>query len=264
MADTIITLVGTIFTVIGGIVALFFKLGKMSQSIDALRGEISGVKTDMSNLKTEMKGDMATLRTDVKGDIDNLRWDVKSDIDNLRTEMKSDMAKLPCAEHHDNISGHQHTLDGHTEILRSNNNLLNVISKWVMKQDASMIEEINKNTFYMKASPRKLNPLGERVFAEIKGEEFLQSHKEELFRFITDEKPLVALDVEQNARLACASFIPTPDFNDFKDYVYNEPSFILDDGSSHDITVRDICNILGLRLRDMYLEQVFKKDKAAQ
>lgn len=105
----------------------------------------------------------------------------------------------------------------------------------------------------MKYSPRKLNDMGEKLYSAIKGETFLNSHKDVLFDYITSHHPLVALDVEQLSRAACQSLVPTPAFNSLKNFVYNEPAWKLPDGTHYDITINDVCFVLGLRLRDMYL-----------
>jgi hypothetical protein len=63
------------------------------------------------------------------------------------------------------------------------------------------------------------------------------------------------LDVEQAANAACLSLIPTPEFNKLKDFVYNAPSIEVADGEKYDIALNDICFVLSLPLRDMYLKE---------
>lgn len=106
----------------------------------------------------------------------------------------------------------------------------------------------------MKASPRKLNPVGERLFNDINGQAFLDEHKERLFEIIDNAHPLVPYDVQQEAMTAFVEFVPTPAFNNFKNFVYNAPEVKLEDGTMHAYDIPDICFVLGLRLRDMYLE----------
>ena len=84
---------------------------------------------------------------------------------------------------------------------------------------------------------------------------FIQENKEELFRLIDDSKPLVALDVERAAWMACNALTSTPVFNSIKDYIYNAPSIKLSDGKLYDATLEDACFVLSLRLRDLYLEE---------
>ena len=58
------------------------------------KADITSVKADIADLKTELKGDIAELRTELKGDIAELRTELKGDIYELRTELKGDIADL--------------------------------------------------------------------------------------------------------------------------------------------------------------------------
>ena len=118
------------------------------------------------------------------------------------------------------VAGMKKTLDGHHED--------------ITKIKTVLVEKYPKSTnvFSMKSSPRKLNDLGEKLYAKVNGDKFIADNKAALFDFIKNSKPLVALDVEQAANAACLSLVPTPAFNDLKDFVYNEPSWTLDDGKN--------------------------------
>jgi hypothetical protein len=111
------------------------------------------------------------------------------------------------------------------------------------------------NVFSMKASPRTLNELGMKLFNDIDGNGFLKENKDNLFKFIVESNPLMELDVEQAANAACMSLIPTPAFNKLKDFVYNAPSIEMADGEKYDIALTDICFVLSIPLRDMYLKE---------
>ncbi|MHB1763893.1 MAG: hypothetical protein ACYCPR_12290 [Thermoplasmataceae archaeon] len=78
------TLVGVM---IAGMSALFVDSRSGYRS---LRGDISGLDTKMDGLRTELKGDISGLRTELKGDISGL--DTK--MDGLRTELKGDISEL--------------------------------------------------------------------------------------------------------------------------------------------------------------------------
>ena len=118
----------------------------------------------------------------------------------------------------------------------------------ITKIKTVMVEKYPKSSsvFSMKSSPRKLNPTGEKLFAAINGEQFLKDNKESLFGYISANSPLVALDVEQLSNAACLSLVPTPAFNSMKNFVYNEPTWTLPNGEHYDITVNDVCFVLGL------------------
>ena len=112
--------------------------------------------------------------------------------------------------------------------------------------------------FSMKHSPLRLNEIGERVFNEINGAKFLEENKDFFLSQIEQKAPKTALDVEQTAKLTCTINTDNDIFNDIKNYVYNAPSLQLtnEEGKkqTYNISMYDICFILSLPLRDMYLE----------
>jgi hypothetical protein len=142
-------------------------------------------------------------------------------------EIEKNTHQLPCALH--------------------GNDILTIKSVLIQKYPSSA------SVFSIKASPRALNELGIRLFKEIDGSGFLTENQTNLFKFITESKPLTELDVEQAANAACLSLIQTPAFNKMKDFVYNAPTIEISDGEKYDIALTDICFVLSIPLRDMYL-----------
>lgn len=135
-----------------------------------------------------------------------------------------------------------------------------------VKGDISVIKGIlcvkfpdMKDMFSMKHSPRKLNPLGERVFKEIRGKQFLEDNKAFLFSKIDEMKPQTPLDVENAANAVCIVNTNNKIFNPIKDFVYNAPAIDVTDKDGnvtpYGVTLGDVCFILSLPLRDMYLEE---------
>ncbi len=154
-------------------------------------------------------------------------------IDNMEEDIaaiRKSIENLPCGKHHEDIT----------------------------KIKTVLIEKHPKayDVFSVKCSPRRLNELGEKLYGKVQGDEFIDKNKTALFDFIKQTRPLVALDVEQAANSACLSLVRTPAFNRLKDFVYNEPTWKLQDGSLYDITVNDLCFVIGLRLRDKYLDEI--------
>lgn len=148
----------------------------------------------------------------------------------IAKSMEESIKALPCSAHHDDI----------------------------MKIKTVLIEKYPKSSsvFSLKFSPRRLNDWGHKLYDAIDGDRFIKENKQALFDYIKDSKPLVALDVEQAANGACLSLVPTPAFNRLKDFVYNEPTWDIPDVGKYEITVNDICFVIGLKLRDMYLDEV--------
>ena len=113
-------------------------------------------------------------------------------------------------------------------------------------------------SFSRKASPLRLNDVGERVFADCNGEEFLQQNKQLLFEWIDDEKPKTALDVEQCAMMVLRMYSNEDMFNGLKDWVYNSPAIKVEkEGKTEELIVSldDLFFIISLPLRDMYLQE---------
>lgn len=112
--------------------------------------------------------------------------------------------------------------------------------------------------FSVKNSPRQLNEIGNKVFADMKGENFLNQNKEYLFSQIDGYNPKTALDVENAAHAVCITSVDNEIFNGLKNFVYNSPSYKIIDREGkermYDLAMSDICFILSLPLRDMYLE----------
>lgn len=115
------------------------------------------------------------------------------------------------------------------------------------------------DVFSMKNSPRKLNENGERLFSDIEGDKFLLSNKAFFFSKIDELSPKTALDVENAANFVCTSNIDNEIFNGLKNFVYNSPTYTLKDAEGkdrlYDISMSDICFVLSLPLRDMYLSE---------
>lgn len=114
------------------------------------------------------------------------------------------------------------------------------------------------NLFSIKNSPRQLNEIGERVYRDMNGEDFLNKNKDYLFSLINGYNPKTALDVENAAHAICVTSLENEIFNGLKNFVYNSPSYKITDRDGnermYDLAMSDICFILSLPLRDMYLK----------
>ena len=53
------------------------------------KADITSVKADIADLRTELKGDIADLRTELKGDIADLRTELKTEIASVRGEIQA-------------------------------------------------------------------------------------------------------------------------------------------------------------------------------
>lgn len=114
------------------------------------------------------------------------------------------------------------------------------------------------DVYGMKKSSRQLNPTGIELFNELKGKDFLETYKQELFERIDKHKPATAYDVEQAAFFACVGASNTPIFNDYKLFVYNAPLRTIwkeEKETKHEVTLDEVCFVLSIPLRDMYLSE---------
>lgn len=110
--------------------------------------------------------------------------------------------------------------------------------------------------FALKHSPLSLNEEGKKLFEDIKGEEFLSANKETLIACIDGKTPKTALDVEESALEVLYEHLDDDMFIGMKQWVYNSPSRkLMIDGTERDytVTMNDVCFVLSLPLRDMYL-----------
>lgn len=87
----------------GGMSDLERRVGNLEADMKAVRADLSGLKSDMAAMNAKMdaafptfatKSDLAELKAELKGDISKLALATNSDIAELRTELKGDIAEL--------------------------------------------------------------------------------------------------------------------------------------------------------------------------
>lgn len=155
-------------------------------------------------------------------------------IKNLSVELKN----LPCAEREKT----------NLQIL---DNLNTIITYLKIKDSKAAV------LFSQKESPRKLNAQGISLFNECAGQKFIDDNKEQLLSAIESKNPRTALDVEQYANEVLVSRLNLEIFNELKQWVYNSPSIQVDVSGrkvEYALTMNDICFILSIPLRDLYLD----------
>lgn len=155
-------------------------------------------------------------------------------IKNLSVELKN----LPCAERE----------KMNLQIL---DNLNTIITYLKIKDSKAAV------LFSQKESPRKLNAQGISLFNECAGQKFINDNKEQLLSAIESKNPRTALDVEQYANEVLVSRLNSEIFNELKQWVYNSPSIQVDVSGrkvEYALTMNDICFILSIPLRDLYLD----------
>ena len=153
-------------------------------------------------------------------------------------DAEKDLRGLPCSER--------------GRVLEDIKETLTVIRTYISTLDPTRAE-----MFSRKASPRRLNDLGSLLLSNCEGLAFIDENKSVLFQWIDEKNPKTALDVEKSALEVLIENVDNDIFNGLKNWVYNSPSMKVEqDGETKEVTVtmRDVCFVISLPLRDAYLE----------
>ena len=229
IATVIGTFVATLAALFGGLSWFVARMDKKFEAVDK-RFEKQEEKFDQKLDKLEQRVD-AKL-TDIKNEIQRVEKAAERADATLRTEL----ARL--AEKGEE-RGRQ-TL----QLREKFNRLVAILEK--------AFPEIMFNDVTMKASPRKLSPIGEMIYKEIDGDTFLNENEIRLFQYIDDMKPRVALDVEMYAFSACRSLSGLPVFDRLKDYIFNRADIDGENGKIS-LSIAIVCEVLAIPLRDRYM-----------
>ena len=229
IATVIGTFVATLASLFGGLSWFVARMDKKFEAVDK-RFEKQEEKFDQKLDKLEQRVD-AKL-TDIKNEIQRVEKAAERADATLRTEL----ARL--AEKGEE-RGRQ-TL----QLREKFNRLVAILEK--------AFPEIMFNDVTMKASPRKLSPIGEMIYKEIDGDTFLNENEIRLFQYIDDMKPRVALDVEMYAFSACRSLSGLPVFDRWKDYIFNRADIDGENGKIS-LSIAIVCEVLAIPLRDRYM-----------
>lgn len=60
----------------------------------ATRSDVDGIRADIADLRSELKGDITAVRSELKTDIADLRLELKGEIAGLRSELKGDISDV--------------------------------------------------------------------------------------------------------------------------------------------------------------------------
>lgn len=99
-------------------------------------------------------------------------------------------------------------------------------------------------------SPVKLTSLGEKVLVEYKGDIKINENEIELISEIEKREFKSPLDVQEFSERIVMSKFNSDEFIDIKNKIYHNPNF---EGQS--VTIRTMAMVMGLYLRDKYLNK---------
>ena len=109
-----------------------------------------------------------------------------------------------------------------------------------------------------KKSPAQLNEFGRKLFADMGGSDFLSKNGIYLLQKMEEKNPKTAFDVESTAHEVLILATNEEMFNKIKNKVYNYPymDILKRDGEmvKYEVSLADVCFVLSLSLRDMYLK----------
>ena len=173
-------------------------------------------------------------------------------------KVEDTIKELPCSKHNDLYHRIVETEEAVKELPRLRYDINEIKQELVAIRTYLTVKDTDvENVFSKKHSPRELNEAGEKLYADIKGKEFLDKNKDILIQGIDKKTPKTALDVEESALEVLVSLIDNDMFIGMKNWVYNSsPRKVILDGVEKDysISMNDVCFVLSLPLRNMYLD----------
>jgi len=256
-------IIASIATILGGvwfIVNQAFNFGKTTQRINQIDERTAHAKCDSHDESIELlKKQLYEFKRDIQQSIDNLRDEtrenfkiVKEDISNLKIDvavLKTDVAVLKT----DVAVLKTDVAELKTDVAELKKDVFSIKNFLSIKYEDAL------TFFSLKNSPMSLSDFGKFILQEIDGMGLIQRNKDILFSTIDNNKPRTALDVESSALMACISFCDNEEFDKIKNFVYNSPEYDVKDknGDNKKCNLRlvDVCFILSIPLRDLYLSQ---------
>lgn len=171
-------------------------------------------------------------------------------------EWAQKIGNLPCEKHHDELLKRKVSHDELNKTVKSTNEMVTTISKWIMKLDNKMIDALAQ-----KASPLKITPIGEILFEQSHAKRAVDENLEFLLSELDEYNPKTAFDVEDKAWSVLFRNIGHDMFTDIKQYIYYAPETIkIKDPITQkeedvQLSIQSIIKLMGIYLRDKYLEK---------
>lgn len=138
--------------------------------------------------------------------------------------------------------------------LDNDEDILNTIAKWVIKQDETMIDDIMK-----KRSPYTLTNIGEQILDDSGARQVLEQCMAQYIADLEAKAPKTAYDVEDLAYDVLFKHSGDDAFKPIKDYLYlaPDPATFYSEDKGQEVEVRlslmSVLRVMSLPLRDAYL-----------
>lgn len=181
-------------------------------------------------------------------------WAVKVLTKNEKLE--NQINSLPCQEHKDVINMHAQQIGSASSLLNKISGQVELLVNLTVSSTA-MPKPASASDYTKKASPRKLNTNGEKLYKDVKGDVFFQENEDFLLDEIGKLNPKTALDVENLSFAILRTHSDKDSFVGLKNWVYNAPVQALEteDGrvEKKEVSLDDVLYVLSIPLRDKYL-----------
>jgi len=166
-------------------------------------------------------------------------------VENTRKKVET----LPCLSHKSSID----SLTAMNTTVKSINEQVTEISKWIMRFDSSMIDPLTR-----KCSPRIMTAVGKELFRQSGAEQVINNNADFLVSEIEKRMPTTPYDVENMALNILLENLSNPMYDPIKNYIYYQPEVIsLKNENGEDCQIRlslnAIIRLMGISLRDLYL-----------
>lgn len=166
-------------------------------------------------------------------------------VENTRKKVET----LPCLSHKSSID----SLTAMNTTVKSINEQVTEISKWIMRFDNSMIDPLTR-----KCSPRIMTAVGKELFRQSGAEQVINDNADFLVSEIEKRMPTTPYDVENMALNILLENLSNPMYDPIKNYIYYQPEVIsLKNENGEDCQIRlslnAIIRLMGISLRDLYL-----------
>lgn len=233
--EIILTAIGTAAAVIGCIGGIMVYLFKRER-------EIAISNTRISSIEHDIETKPCVRHTEILNNQENKCRQIDEEITRIskRVDIFSSQNEI--------LVKHETDITEIKGILRRSQNILLDISKWIMKMDATMIEQLAQ-----KASPLKMTPAGEFLFTESHADKALNKIQTSLLHQIEECKPRTKYDVEQLSVELLLKSTGDEAFDEVKQFIYNSPDKFTFEGREIRFDIYAIIRLMSIRLRDLYI-----------
>ena len=172
-----------------------------------------------------------------KKKVDNLPCDENS---KKIEEHELKLSSLPCEQHSQKLTEHSQSFEYLREIL------IGAFGTSKDKQKKLQISVFNR------LSPFTLSDIGQKYLATTCGKECIDTNTEFFISELEKMQPQTAYDVEDYSERVLFRNTGSPMFKKIKDFVYLVPHLNID-GEKVDVSLPDVISVMGIYLRDKYL-----------